>query len=69
MPEQDESFTPNVFNDTYLCMEIALPRGRGDQEDIQFAKVTKRLCNKDGHPIRMAIDNPLLLETQEHKVS
>ena len=37
MPEQDDNFTPDIFNDTYLCMEIALPRGGGDQEDTQFA--------------------------------
>jgi hypothetical protein len=41
VPEEDDNFTPDVFDNTYLRMEIALPRGGGDQEDIQFAKVTK----------------------------
>jgi hypothetical protein len=41
VPEEDDDFTPDVFDDTYLHMEIALPRGGGDQEDVQFAKVTK----------------------------
>ena len=48
IPEQDDNFTPDVFDDTYLHMEIALPRGGGDQEDTQFAKVVKRLHNKEG---------------------
>ena len=47
MPEQDDNFTPDVFDDTYLHMEIALPRG-GDQEDTQFAKVVKWLHDKEG---------------------
>ena len=48
VPEEDDNFTPDVFDDTYLRMEIALPRGGGDQEDVQFAKVTKRLRDKEG---------------------
>ena len=40
-PEEDENFTPDAFDDTYLNMEIALPRGGGDPEDVQFARVTK----------------------------
>jgi hypothetical protein len=48
VPEQDDNFTPDVFDDTYLHMEIALPRGGGDQEDTQFAKVVKRLRDKEG---------------------
>ena len=48
MPKQDDNFEPDVFYDTYLYMEIALLRGGGDHEDTQFAKVTKRLCNKEG---------------------
>ena len=42
-PDEDENFTPDAFDDTYLNMEIALPHGGGDPEDVQFAKVTKRL--------------------------
>jgi hypothetical protein len=40
-PDEDENFTPDAFDDTYLHMEIALPHGSRDPEDIQFAKVTK----------------------------
>ena len=65
VPEQDESFTPDTFDNTYLHMEVALPRGRA--EDPQFAKVTKWLCDKDGCPIGMANDNPML-DTQEYEV-
>jgi hypothetical protein len=36
IPEEDESFSPNIFDDTYLNMEIALPRGSGDPEDVQY---------------------------------
>jgi hypothetical protein len=60
LPEEDENFTPDVFDDTYLNMEIALPHGGGDPEDVQFAKVTKRLRDADGRPIGTANDNPLL---------
>lgn len=37
IPEQDTTFTPDVFQDTYLNMEIALPCGGGDPEGVQFA--------------------------------
>ena len=67
VPEQDDNFTPDVFDDTYLHMEIALPRGGGDQEDTQFAKVVKQLHNKDEHPIGVANDNPML-DTREYEV-
>ena len=67
MPEQDDIFTPDVFDDSYLHMEIALPRGGGDQEDTQFGKVTKRLHDKEGWLIGMANDNPML-DTQEYEV-
>jgi hypothetical protein len=39
-------------------MEIALPCGGGDPEDVQFAKVTKRLRDAEGQPIGTASDNP-----------
>jgi hypothetical protein len=40
---EDKHFTPDVFDDTYLNMEVALQRGGGDPDDKQFARVTKRL--------------------------
>jgi hypothetical protein len=48
-------------------MEIALPRGGGDPEDVQFAKVTKCLRDAEGWPIGTASDNPLL-DTREYEV-
>ena len=66
MPEQDDNFTSDVFDDTYLHMEIALPRG-GDQEDTQFAKVVKQLHNKEERLIGVAKDNPML-DTHEYEV-
>lgn len=56
IPEADD-FTPEVLEDTYLGMEVALPRNNDGPE---FAKVTKRLRDKDGLPIGTANDNPIL---------
>ena len=56
IPEADE-YTPDVLEDTYLNMEIALPR---DGDSSQFARVTKRLRDANGIPIGTAHDNPLL---------
>ena len=53
----DEGFTPDVFDDTYLNMELALPRGGGE---VEFARVVKRMRDKDGLPIGTANDNPIL---------
>jgi hypothetical protein len=65
--DEDEQFTPDVFDDTYLNMEVTLPRGGGDPDDTQFARVTKRLRDKDDHPIVTANYNPLL-DTLEYEV-
>ena len=54
--EADDSFDPDAF-DQYLNMELAIDRGG---EHPQFAKVTKRLRDKDGKPIGTAHDNPIL---------
>jgi hypothetical protein len=67
IPEEDNSFTSDVFDDTYLNMEIALPHGGGDPEDKQFAKVTKWLRDAEGRPIGTANENPLL-DTREYEV-
>ena len=56
IPEADD-FTPEVMNDTYLNMELALPCDSGGPT---FAKVTKRLRDANGIPIGTANDNPLL---------
>ena len=56
--EADNEFTPEVFDDTYLNMELALPSGDGAQP--AFARVTKRLRDANGLPIGTAHDNPIL---------
>jgi len=56
--EADDEFTPEVFDDTYLNMEIALPSGDG--AELAFARVTKRLRDTNGLPIGTAHDNPIL---------
>jgi hypothetical protein len=53
----DDDFTPDVLDDTYLNMELALPRSGGK---VEFARVVKRLRDKDGIPIGTANDNPIL---------
>jgi hypothetical protein len=52
--QYDSRFTPDAFDDTYLNMELALPRN-GDE--VEFAKVVKRLRDKNGLPIGTANDN------------
>ena len=57
LKEADEEFTPDAYDDTYLRMELALPR---DGAEILFGRVVKRLRDKDGLPIGTANDNPIL---------
>ena len=57
LPEADELFSPDVFDDTYLNMELALPQSGGE---VELGRVTKRLRDKDGLPIGTAHDNPIL---------
>ena len=56
--EADEEFTPDTYNDRYLNMELAVPRG--DNPNPQYTKVTKRLRDADSIPIGMANENPIL---------
>ena len=65
--DADADFTPDVFDDTYLNKEIAIARGAGDSEDVQYGRVTKRLRDAEGRPIGTANDNPLL-DTREYSV-
>jgi hypothetical protein len=65
VPEADVSFTSDTVGDQYIGMELALPRG--DADGPQFARVTKRLKDKDGLPIGTADDNPLL-DTRMYEV-
>ena len=64
VPEADDEFTPDVFDDTYLNMELAVPR---DGDGPEFAKVTRRLRDKDGLPIGRANNNPIL-DTRMYEV-
>ena len=50
--------TPDTYFDRYLNVELAVPRG--DNSNPQYAKVTKRLRDTDGIPIRTANENPIL---------
>ena len=52
-----DDFTPDVLDNTYLNMELALSK---DGETAQLAKVTKRLRNANRIPIGVAHDNPML---------
>ena len=56
MPEADADFTLDVFGNTYLDMELAIPR-YGDRPN--FAKLTKRSRDKDMLPIGIAHNNSI----------
>ena len=56
--EADEEFTPGTYDDRYLNMELAVPRG--DNPNQQYARVMKRLRDADGVPIGTANENPIL---------
>ena len=65
IPEaDDEDYTPDILDDTYLNMEVALPRVC---EGPELAQVVKCLQDKDGIPIGTANDNPIL-DTQIYEV-
>ena len=44
--EPDEEFTPDTYDDRYLNMELALPKG--DNPNPQLAKITKKLRDAIG---------------------
>ena len=52
-----DDYTPEVTEDTYINMELVMPR---DDEGPEFSRVTKRLRDANGLPIGTANDNPLL---------
>ena len=45
IPEADDQPTPEVMDDTYVNMELALPR---DGDGPEFAKVTKKIRDANG---------------------
>ena len=57
-------FTPEIMDDTYMNMEVALLR---DTEGLDFAGVTKQLKDANGLPIEMANENPIL-DTRMYEV-
>ena len=57
IPEADDVFTPEIMDDSYMNMEVALPRYT-DRPD--FSRVTKRLKYANGLPIGTANENPIL---------
>ena len=63
IPEADDIFNPEEF-DNYVNMEIALDRNENGPE---FARVNRILKNKDGRPIGISADNPIL-DTSMYKV-
>ena len=50
-------FTPEIMDDTYTNMEVALPR---DTEGTDYPRVTKRLKDANGLPIGTSNENPIL---------
>jgi hypothetical protein len=62
--EADKDFTPDVFDNTYLNMELAIPR---ESNGPEFARVTKCLKDKYGLPIGRANNNPML-DTRMYEV-
>ena len=57
-------FTPEIIDDNYMNMEVALPR---DTEGPDFAHVTKRLKDANGLPIRTSNEIPIL-DTRVYEV-
>ena len=57
-------FTSEIMGDTYMNMEVTLPR---DTEGPDFAHVTKRLKDANGLPIGTANENPIL-DTKMYEV-
>ena len=55
--EADATFTPEVFDYTYLNMELALPRYGGE---TTFARFTNRLKEANEFPIGTSHENPIL---------
>ncbi len=57
VPEADD-FTPEIMDNSFLNMELAL---RSDGEEPAFARVRKRLKDENRSPIGKADKNPIIL--------
>ena len=64
IPEADEELLPEVLDDTYMNMEVTVPR---QDDGPSFARVTKRLRDANGLPIGTANNNPIL-DTRMYEV-
>ena len=60
--EADEEFTPDTFDERYLNMELALPKG-----DNPNPQATKRLRDANGIRIGMENNHPIL-DSRMYKV-
>ena len=63
IPEADDIFNPEEF-DNNVNMELALDR---HYDGPEFARVNNGLKGKDGRPIGIAAENPIL-DTRMYKV-
>ena len=61
----DDELFPDVYDNTYIRMELALPK-RGEPK-LQLACVIKRLRNANGLPMVKSSDNPIL-DTRMYEV-
>ena len=57
-------FTPEIMDDTYMNIEVALSR---DTEGPEFSRVTKRVKDANGLPIVTSNEN-LILDTRMYEV-
>ena len=64
IPQSDDNTSPDILDDSYANMEIALARGK---DGPQFTRVTKRLRDTNGVPIGTANNKPIL-DTRLFKV-
>eukprot|EP00978_Attheya_sp_CCMP212_P042528 scaffold260524_cov34-Attheya_sp.AAC.1 len=66
LPEVDDVDKELGQSDPYLTMELGIPRGDADDE-LEFAKVTKRAKDDEGNSIGRAHTNPLL-DSRQYEV-
>jgi Reverse transcriptase (RNA-dependent DNA polymerase) len=65
VPEADDNFTPDTYDDAYVNMEVSLPGG--PDGEACAGKVTNRLRDANGLPIGLANENPIL-DTRMYEV-
>ena len=57
VPGADDNCDPQIYEDTYANMELAIDRG---EYGPTFARITKQLKDAEGRPIGVANYNPIL---------